>query len=119
MPSVHASSVADRASVATKAWTIYGYEHCPWCIRARGLLAGVHTWHPVAPGSSSAAAVKAAFGRSTMPVVLHGAKVVGGCDDLERLHVDKARRGGHGRSGRSGSGRSGSGAGISARSRSR
>jgi glutaredoxin len=76
------SAPAASASV----WVVYGYETCPWCASARRALTAVgarHTWHAVTPGSAQAVAVKARFGRSTVPIVLRDGVLVGGCDDLQ------------------------------------
>lgn len=68
---------------------IYTTGACPYCQRAKGLLAArgaAFTEHDVTgDGAARAAMVERAGGTRTVPQIFIGGKHVGGCDDLFAL----------------------------------
>jgi glutaredoxin len=84
-----ATTATATTTTAAKAasWVVYGYEHCPWCVQARQLLAsrGVsYTWRPMVAGSLQSEAIKSNHQWPTVPIVLRNGVLVGGFADLSR-----------------------------------
>lgn len=72
---------------------LYTWSSCPFCIRAKELLErrGIpYTEHVMDDEPVELARLKREHGHPTVPIILLDGKLVGGCDDLERL--DRAGR---------------------------
>ncbi|HLH10578.1 MAG TPA: glutaredoxin 3, partial [Methylovirgula sp.] len=71
--------------------TIYTTRTCPYCRRAKELLArrGLAFHEIPVDGDFEARALmtKRAHGRSTVPQIFFGDRHIGGCDDLYELHA--------------------------------
>ena len=69
---------------------IYTQPFCPFCDRARALLAGKNvafTEHDAPNGSAARRdATQRSGGRGTVPQIFIGGQHVGGCDDLVALN---------------------------------
>ena len=67
---------------------VYTQDWCPYCVRAKSLLAkkGVEFREIDAPGGTPARAEsQARSGRSSVPQIFIDCKHIGGCDDLVAL----------------------------------
>jgi len=73
---------------------IYTQPACPYCIRAIQLLRGkgvVFTEISAPPGSKERAdSIQRAGGKTSVPQIFVGGKLIGGCDDLYAL--ERAKR---------------------------
>ena len=70
---------------------IYTKDWCPYCVRAKRLLAesGVSaTEYAIDTGGDKRAEmIQRAGGRTTVPQIFIGGEHIGGCDDLMDLHA--------------------------------
>jgi glutaredoxin 3 len=67
---------------------VYTQDWCPYCVRAKSLLAkkGVEFREIDAPGGTAARAEsQARSGRTSVPQIFIDGKHIGGCDDLVAL----------------------------------
>lgn len=70
--------------------TIYTRSGCPYCERAKKLLAlkGVPYEEIDGAGNKRSEMVKRANGRNTFPQIFIGDRHIGGCDDLHELDAN-------------------------------
>ncbi len=71
---------------------IYTKDHCPYCVKAKALLARkgvqVEALDVARDPAALAAMLSASNGRKTVPQIFIGERHIGGCDDLYALDAE-------------------------------